>query len=282
MPGLSASGLSAPGVPIPAVRPLPAGPAKTQPPKARTLTAPPPKPTALISNTPWRLAPRTVRAKIVALLAIPVVALMALWGLATVTEVRGAYAEQQVSALDKPVRATMAEARAALEAERTAAVRLLTQTAPAPAADSYPTAVSATDTAVTAARTGTAAAAVPIAALAADLRTRVHGALSAFDTLPALRRQVAAHSLAVADVYAGYSAPIEAARAVGDRLAQAKAADAPSSGTEAAAVLGLLAVLLSLPVSVRVGRGLVVELVGLRDDALDLAGRRLPAAIARL
>ena len=243
---------------------------KTRPPKAK----------APISGGLWRLRPRTVRARIVALLAVPVIALMALWGLATVTEVRGAYAEQQVAALDKPVRGTMAGAQTALEQERTAAVRLLTQPAAQPGA--FTASISATDTALAAVRTGTAAAAVPIAALAPDLRARVQAALSAFGTLPDLRRQVTAHGVAAADVYAAYDAAIDAARAVGDRLAQAEAADAPSTGTEAAAVLGLLAVVISLPVSVRVGRGLVVELVGLRDDALDLAGRRLPEAIARL
>ncbi|WP_052439573.1 sensor histidine kinase, partial [Streptacidiphilus jiangxiensis] len=50
----------------------------------------------------------------------------------------------------------------------------------------------------------------------------------------------------------------------------------------AAVLFGLAAVLLSLVISVRIGRGLVVELVGLRNSALDLAGRRLPAAMRRL
>ncbi|WP_370152636.1 nitrate- and nitrite sensing domain-containing protein [Streptacidiphilus sp. EB129] len=50
----------------------------------------------------------------------------------------------------------------------------------------------------------------------------------------------------------------------------------------AAVLLGLLAVLLSLLISVRIGRGLVVELVELRNSALELAGRRLPAAMRRL
>jgi signal transduction histidine kinase len=47
-------------------------------------------------------------------------------------------------------------------------------------------------------------------------------------------------------------------------------------------VLGLIAVTAALLVSVWIGRGLVVELVGLRDAALDLARRRLPRAIDRL
>ncbi len=48
------------------------------------------------------------------------------------------------------------------------------------------------------------------------------------------------------------------------------------------AVAGLVAVALSLLVSVWIGRVLVLELTGLRDAALDLAGRRLPRAISRL
>jgi len=46
--------------------------------------------------------------------------------------------------------------------------------------------------------------------------------------------------------------------------------------------LGLLAVLLSIFVSILVGRGLVRELAALRESALDLANRRLPAVMARL
>jgi len=41
-------------------------------------------------------------------------------------------------------------------------------------------------------------------------------------------------------------------------------------------------VLLSLLVSVLVGRGLIVELLDLRDSALEVAGRRLPQAMRRL
>ncbi|RAG84749.1 hypothetical protein DN069_15020, partial [Streptacidiphilus pinicola] len=50
----------------------------------------------------------------------------------------------------------------------------------------------------------------------------------------------------------------------------------------AAVLFGLAAVVLSLLISVRIGRGLVVELVDLRNSALELAGRRLPAAMRRL
>jgi len=46
--------------------------------------------------------------------------------------------------------------------------------------------------------------------------------------------------------------------------------------------VGLFALLLSLLVSIRIGRSLVRQLVGLRDSAFDLAGERLPDVMRRL
>ncbi|GAA0797193.1 sensor histidine kinase [Spirilliplanes yamanashiensis] len=50
----------------------------------------------------------------------------------------------------------------------------------------------------------------------------------------------------------------------------------------AAALLGLLAVVVCALVSLRVGRSLIGRLTGLRAAALDLAGNRLPAVVGRL
>ncbi|MEW2414452.1 nitrate- and nitrite sensing domain-containing protein [Streptomyces sp. NPDC046866] len=50
----------------------------------------------------------------------------------------------------------------------------------------------------------------------------------------------------------------------------------------AAVLLGLAAVAASLVISVRIGRGLVVELVSLRNTALEIAHRKLPHAMDRL
>ncbi|WP_432752151.1 nitrate- and nitrite sensing domain-containing protein [Streptomyces sp. JL2001] len=50
----------------------------------------------------------------------------------------------------------------------------------------------------------------------------------------------------------------------------------------AAVILGLAAVAASLVISVRIGRGLVVELISLRNTALGIARRKLPAAMRRL
>ncbi|MFF5703245.1 nitrate- and nitrite sensing domain-containing protein [Streptomyces sp. NPDC012794] len=50
----------------------------------------------------------------------------------------------------------------------------------------------------------------------------------------------------------------------------------------AAVLLGLLAVAASLVISVRIGRAVVVELVSLRNTALEIAHRKLPQAMERL
>jgi len=50
----------------------------------------------------------------------------------------------------------------------------------------------------------------------------------------------------------------------------------------AAVLFGLLAIITSFVISVRIGRGLVVELVSLRDSALDIARRSLPEAMRKL
>ncbi|MFG2884230.1 nitrate- and nitrite sensing domain-containing protein [Streptomyces sp. NPDC048297] len=54
------------------------------------------------------------------------------------------------------------------------------------------------------------------------------------------------------------------------------------NGSGAAVVLGLAAVLVSLLILVRIGRGHIVELVDLRNSALRLAGQELPRAMDRL
>ncbi|MER7821108.1 nitrate- and nitrite sensing domain-containing protein [Streptomyces sp. NPDC096097] len=72
----------------------------------------------------------------------------------------------------------------------------------------------------------------------------------------------------------------------GAQVAAADRADPFSEGAltpaGAAVLLGLVAVAASLVISVRIGRGLVVELVSLRNTALEIAHRKLPQAMERL
>ncbi|MER6254577.1 nitrate- and nitrite sensing domain-containing protein [Streptomyces sp. NPDC001584] len=74
-----------------------------------------------------------------------------------------------------------------------------------------------------------------------------------------------------------------------EAAAQAAAADRADPFAEgaltaagAAVLLGLAAVAASLVISVRIGRALVVELVSLRNTALEIAHRKLPQAMERL
>ncbi|MEV7404621.1 nitrate- and nitrite sensing domain-containing protein [Streptomyces sp. NPDC091267] len=71
---------------------------------------------------PWTLRPRTVRAKIISLLMVPVVSLLALWGFATVSTAQDVARLRQLQRVDEEVRAPVATAVAALQGERRAAM----------------------------------------------------------------------------------------------------------------------------------------------------------------
>lgn len=73
-----------------------------------------------------RIRPRTVRAKIICLLMVPVVSLLALWAYATVTTAQDVSRLRQLQRVDSTVRAPVATAVAALQDERAAAVRCAT------------------------------------------------------------------------------------------------------------------------------------------------------------
>ncbi|MFF1836391.1 nitrate- and nitrite sensing domain-containing protein [Streptomyces sp. NPDC058231] len=68
------------------------------------------------------LRPRTVRAKIISLLMVPVVSLLALWGFATVNTAQDVARLRQLQRVDTEVRAPISTAVAALQAERRAAL----------------------------------------------------------------------------------------------------------------------------------------------------------------
>ncbi|MFG3138848.1 nitrate- and nitrite sensing domain-containing protein [Streptomyces sp. NPDC048211] len=70
----------------------------------------------------WTLRPRTVRAKIISLLMLPVVSLLALWGFATVSTAQDVARLRQLQRVDDEVRAPVAAAVAALQSERKAAM----------------------------------------------------------------------------------------------------------------------------------------------------------------
>jgi signal transduction histidine kinase len=350
-----------------------------------------------------RLAPRTVRARIVCLLALPVISLTSLWGIAAVDTISAAFNQSQLRALDSSVSMPLDDAVSALQAERSAATAYLA----APGAD--PTVLSARIAASRAAvgtlQTGIDQSAAAAADLDTSLAARLSATAKAMTGLSALRAAILDRSATPAAVTSGYSAAVDDAFAVQSTLAgtagapgtaegavalseareqlavqDAVLAGAHSAGTLAPAgyqqftgavyaeraylqqasttltaptgmadanltglqnavlaagpgtsganaasasawaaaapsvmtaldsaersastpaasdpyrrllttgsgfgvLLGLFALAVSLLISVGIGRRLVTDLVGLRDYALDLAGRRLPETMARL
>ncbi|MFE8948458.1 nitrate- and nitrite sensing domain-containing protein [Streptomyces sp. NPDC007856] len=381
----------------------------------RPLGVPPAK--ARTRGNRRHLRPRTVRAKVVSLLMVPVVSLLALWAYATVTTAQDVARLRQSQRVDAELRSPLAAAVSALQAERAAAVRYATA----------PGAGDGTDLRSLAARTDRAVAELRLGdnntvADSEELPAGVSGRLGAFVTgaehLSTLRTAVLDRKTGWDTVYAQYTKTIGAAFAVdgaltgiqrddvgsdarvllefsraaealaqedtllgsartagplqGERLrlfsaavagrrtlTEAAVADLPAAqraawqdladsdvytalgATEdkiitagpggksadaatqgawnaaharvqdgmqgiaadtgravagladpftrgllspagAAVLLGLAAVVASLVISVRIGRGLVVELVSLRNDALEIARRKLPEAMRRL
>ncbi|MEU6097128.1 nitrate- and nitrite sensing domain-containing protein [Streptomyces sp. NPDC047079] len=377
---------------------------------------PEPSPTPVRARR-WHVRPRTVRAKIVCLLMVPVISLLALWAYATVSTAQDVAGLRRVQQVDSAVRAPLADAVTALQSERAAAVRYATDPAAEPQSD-LKNLAARTDRAVDRLRlgrhntvadgtglpsgvpdrledfvtragrlrslrgdvlarrvgwdetygqyTGTIASAfsvsgaltgVPYAGLGSDARVllefsrageslaqedavlssarlarkldgeRLRLFTGAVDTRRALTASAVAdlrggeraawHRLATGGAYAEVGAaedkilaarpgaaaadaalegvwnPAHARVQDGMRTIEADAgrgvarrADPFTRGlltpAGAAVLLGLLAVAASLVISVRIGRGLVVELVSLRNSALEIARHKLPHAMRKL
>ncbi|MEU9852155.1 nitrate- and nitrite sensing domain-containing protein [Streptomyces sp. NPDC047974] len=382
--------------------------------------APLPEPAPASSGTGPRrrgLRPRTVRAKIVSLLMVPVVSLLALWGFATVTTAQDMARLRQLQRVDADIRQPVTAAVAALQDERRAAVRQLAAPGAGRAAE-LKDRIRRTDEAVARLRLGGGHTVGDSGDLPADVADRVGAFVGEAQGLARLRAGAVEGRGDRDRVYDAYTAAVSAGFAVGgaltgiqdtgqgsharvllelaragEMLAREDAllasahltgrltadhqrafagaaetrrtllasatADLPPAGRTAwsrlaagpdharltgaeervaraadgrpaaqavpsaewdaalaavragltaveddaraaaaestdpfaggilspagaAVVLGLVAVAASLVISVRIGRGLVVELVSLRNTALGIARRKLPAAMGRL
>ncbi|MFB7506443.1 sensor histidine kinase [Streptomyces broussonetiae] len=363
------------------------------------------------------LRPRTVRAKVVSLLMVPVVSLLALWAYATVSTAQDVARLRQAQQVDAELRTPVATAVTALQAERTAAVSYATAPGTDDGSDLRGLAARS-DRAVAELRLGDHSTVADSEELPADVSGRLDVFVAGAEHLRALRTAVLEHKADWNTAYAQYTKTIGAAFAVdgaltgiqqadvgadarvllefsraaealaqedtllggarttgglqGERLRmfgaavatrrtliETAVADLPAAqraawreladgdaytslgtvedeilaagpGTRsigtavqstwstvharvqdgmrsvatatgrtvagradpvtrgllspagAAVLLGLAAVAASLVISVRIGRGLVVELVSLRNDALEIAHRKLPEAMRRL
>ncbi|GHE02887.1 sensor histidine kinase [Streptomyces alanosinicus] len=173
------------------------------------------------------LRPRTVRAKVVSLLMVPVVSLLALWAYATVTTAQDVARLRQSQRIDAELRTPVAAAVTALQAERTAAVRYA----------GTPDAGDGGDVRTLAARTDRAVAELRLGgdntvADAEELPAGVSKRLSAFVTgaghLRALRTAVLDHKAGWDTAYAQYTKTIGEAFAVDGALSGIQQADVGS------------------------------------------------------
>ncbi|MFD4651014.1 MULTISPECIES: sensor histidine kinase [unclassified Streptomyces] len=174
----------------------------------------PPAPTVPPTRAGGRgLRPRTVRAKIVCLLMVPVVSLLALWAYATVTTAQDVARMRQLQRVDSTVRGPVADAVAALQAERTAAVAYAAKPA-GDRGDALRKRTSATDKAVAKLRLGDG----NTVADGADLPARVGERLSVFVTgaekLRSVRSAVLGRRTGWEGAYGQYTKTIDSAFAV--------------------------------------------------------------------
>ncbi|MCP3818784.1 nitrate- and nitrite sensing domain-containing protein [Streptomyces sp. A3M-1-3] len=197
-----------------------AGPPADEHAAQEQLTARTNGPTGAPSPVPsrgWRLRPRTVRAKIVSLLMVPVVSLLALWAFATVSTAQDVARLQQLQRVDDEVRSPVASAVAELQAERRAAVRYLAvpDAARAAALDQQ---AGQTDRAVAKLRLGDRHTVADAGDLPAGVADRLEEFVAGAERLQGVRKNVTDRRAGWDATYAAYTKAIGSAFAVGGAL----------------------------------------------------------------
>ncbi|WP_216587015.1 sensor histidine kinase [Streptomyces brasiliscabiei] len=183
------------------------------------------------------LRPRSVRAKIVALLMLPVVSLMALWSYAAVTTVAAIGDTERAKDVNSELLAPVAQFVTELQNERTAAMRYAARRSET-GLDELRADQQATDKAVTALREGLNASSSDAALIDTGLPDRLETLEADFSDLAALRADTtgAGAKDAVSTAYTKYSTVIDHAFAVTGALTSEQGTDATS---EARVVLEL-------------------------------------------
>ncbi|MFG3015104.1 nitrate- and nitrite sensing domain-containing protein [Streptomyces cinerochromogenes] len=173
------------------------------------------------------LRPRTVRAKVVSLLMVPVVSLLALWAYATVSTAQDVARLRQSQRVDAELRTPVAAAVTALQAERTAAVRYATD--PRTGNDGDLQALAArTDRAMAALRLGRHSTVADSQELPAGVSGRLDAFVTGAERLRTLRVAVRDHEAGWHDTYTRYTKTIAAAFAVDGALTGVQQADVAS------------------------------------------------------
>ncbi|CAM5692161.1 hypothetical protein [Streptomyces afghaniensis 772] [Streptomyces afghaniensis] len=172
----------------------------------------------------WHIRPRTVRAKIVCLLMVPVVSLLALWAHATVTTAQDVSRLRQVQRVDATVRAPVSAAVAALQAERAAAVRQATDPSAANT-DELDDLARRTDRAVAKLRLDEDSTVADSEELPAGVARRLEAFVTGAGQLRGLRTEVRDRRAGWAETYSRYTRTISEALGVGGALTGIQDAD---------------------------------------------------------
>lgn len=188
-----------------------------------------------VPRTPARLRPRSVRAKIVALLMLPIVSLMALWGFAAVTTASSIGALETAKDVNSELLAPVGDFVTALQGERSATLRYVAAPSGSGLA-ALKTARTATDKAASALLDGVNASSSDAALLDTGLPARITRLQSDAGGLPTLRTEVGVKGAAPSDAFTKYSAIIEHGFSVTGALTGDQNTDATS---EARVVLEL-------------------------------------------
>ncbi|MEU1406968.1 nitrate- and nitrite sensing domain-containing protein [Streptomyces sp. NPDC005728] len=175
----------------------------------------------------WRTRPRTVRAKVVCLLMVPVVSLLALWAYATVSTAQDVARLRQSQRVDAELRAPMAAAVTALQTERAAAVRYAADPGAGRDDDLEGLAVR-TDRAVAKLRLGAGHTVADSQELPAGVAGRLEGFVGGVGHLRALRAAVRDHKAGWGEVYEQYTKTIATAFTVDGALTGIQQADVGS------------------------------------------------------
>ncbi|MGW2233964.1 sensor histidine kinase [Streptomyces sp. NPDC001759] len=193
-------------------------------------TAPREQPTRA---TRRRIRPRTIRARIVCLLMVPVVSLLALWAYATVTTAQGVSGLRQLQRVHEEIRTPVADAVAALQAERTAAVRCAADPSPRHR-DEYRRLADRTDRAVARLRLGDDSTVADGSELPSGVARRLKTFVTGAGQLTSLRTAVLDHGTDWTRAYGGYTGTIATAFGVEGALGGIRDADL---GTDARVLL---------------------------------------------
>ncbi|MFC9679469.1 nitrate- and nitrite sensing domain-containing protein [Streptomyces sp. NPDC056948] len=232
----------------------------------------------------WHIRPRTVRAKIVCLLMVPVVSLLALWAYATVTTAQDVSRLRQVQRVDATVRAPISAAVAALQAERAAAVRHATDPSAVPS-DELDELARRTDRAVATLRLGEGNTVADSEELPAGVARRLEAFVTGTEELRPLRTAVRDRRVGWAETYSRYTRTISAAFGAGGALTGIQDADLGSDARvllEFARAGEALAQEDAVLASARLSGTLTGERLRLFTGAVDLRRTLTESAVADL